>query len=65
MPFIYRAVHAGGKEQQQQAAAAAATTWEQHPAHDFIMLLLDLLHRPHDPPSHLAVVVDVPGPTWR
>jgi hypothetical protein len=50
--------------QQQQLGTQPAAELSS-PAGEFMGMLLSLLTRPQEAPTHLAVVVDVPGATYR
>lgn len=70
LPMIHKAValaasNAAAINQQYQQQQYQHAGGEQGAAHQVIASLLDLLRRSQEPPTHMAVVVDVPGPTFR
>mgnify|MGYP001810960752 CR=1 FL=1 len=69
LPMIHKAValaasNAAANQQYQQQQYQHAGG-EQGAAHQVMASLLELLRRSQEPPTHMAVVVDVPGPTFR
>uniref|UniRef100_A0A383V7A3 5'-3' exonuclease domain-containing protein n=1 Tax=Tetradesmus obliquus TaxID=3088 RepID=A0A383V7A3_TETOB len=70
LPMIHKAValaasNAAVINQQYQQQQHQHAGGEQGAAHQVMAALLDLLRRGQEPPTHMAVVVDVPGPTFR
>jgi hypothetical protein len=70
LPMIHKAVALASSNttanyQQYQQHQNQQFGGEQGAAHQVMASLLDLLRRKLDPPTHMAVVVDVPGPTFR
>ncbi|WIA09046.1 hypothetical protein OEZ85_008460 [Tetradesmus obliquus] len=70
LPMIHKAValaasNAAAINQQYQQQQYQHAGGEQGAAHQVMASLLDLLRRSQEPPTHMAVVVDVPGPTFR
>lgn len=76
MPLVYRYLRPDAAAQSAapadqlrdpaaEAAAATRAALAPTPAADFVGLLLGLINRDAEPPTHMAVVVDVPGATYR
>lgn len=75
MPYVYKALlstantHTAAEDNHQQQFYAAdgqpGKEGRQGATAQVVATILDLIRRKQDPPSHMAVVVDVPGPTFR
>jgi hypothetical protein len=69
MPLVYRFLP---RDKPAAAPPASSTTGQQtqqtplgSAAGDCVGMVLNLINRAEEPPSHMAVVVDVPGATYR